>query len=65
MPTAIVKISDEANTVINIIKAKHNLKDKSQTINRIIEEYGKALLEPHLKPAFKKQSFAKKYEIDF
>ncbi|MDK2791106.1 MAG: hypothetical protein PWP15_1626 [Methanothermococcus sp.] len=52
MVKAIVNISDENNQVINIIKAKYNLKDKSEAINKIIEEYAEILLEPELKPDY-------------
>jgi len=52
MPTAIVKISDEANHVINVVKAKYDLKDKSEAINKMAEEYENEVLEPELKPEF-------------
>ena len=37
MVKAIVDIDEKANRVINIVKAKENLKDKSDAINLIIE----------------------------
>ena len=52
MVKAIINISDENNQIINIIKAKYNLKDKSEAINKIIEEYAEILLEPELKPDY-------------
>ncbi|WP_292460999.1 DUF2683 family protein [Methanothermococcus sp.] len=52
MVKAIVNISDENNQIINIIKAKYNLKDKNEAINKIIEEYAELLLEPELKPDY-------------
>ncbi|MBN2067225.1 MAG: DUF2683 family protein [Candidatus Diapherotrites archaeon] len=52
MPTAIVKIDEDANKVINIVKAKYGLKDKSQAINKMAEEYGQELLEPELRPEY-------------
>jgi len=55
MVKAIVDISNEANRTINIIKAKENLKDKSDAINIIIESYGKEMLEPELRPEFIKE----------
>ena len=55
MPKAMVQISDEANRILNIIKAKYALKDKSQAINRMAEEYGKVLLEPQLRPEYVKK----------
>lgn len=55
MVKAIVNIDEKANRVINIVKAKENLRDKSDAINIIIEAYGKELLEPELRPEFIKE----------
>jgi len=53
--TAIVKLTDTANIVVNIVKAKYDLKDKSEALNKLIEEYSTELLEPELKPEFIKR----------
>ncbi len=55
MVKAIVDIDERANRVINIVKAKENLRDKSDAINMIIELYGKEMLEPELRPEFIKE----------
>lgn len=52
MPIAIVKLDEEANQVINIIKAKYGLKDKSEAINKMAEEYEHEVLEPELRPEY-------------
>jgi len=52
MVKAIITISDEANRIFNIVKAKHGLRDKSEAINLIAEQYGEELLEPELRPEF-------------
>lgn len=52
MPTAIVKLNEKANRVINIVKAKYGLKRKSEAINRMAKEYEEILLEPELKPGY-------------
>ena len=52
MVQAIVNINDEANRVLNIVKAKHGLRTKSEAINIVVNEYGKSLLEPELRPEF-------------
>jgi len=52
MVKAIVNIDEDANRILNIVKAKENLKDKSDTINLILNIYGKEMLEPELKPEF-------------
>jgi hypothetical protein len=55
MVKAIINIDERANRVINIVKAKENLRDKSDAINLIIEAYGKEILEPELRPEFIKE----------
>ena len=50
--TAIVTLSDEANRIVNIVKAKYGLKDKSQALNKMIQEYEKEVLEPELRPEY-------------
>jgi len=55
MVKAIVDIKDDANRILNIVKAKENLKDKSDAINLVISIYGKEMLEPELRPEFIKE----------
>lgn len=50
-----VQISEKANRILNIIKAKYSLKDKSQAINKMAEEFGEVLLEPQLRPEYIKK----------
>ena len=52
MVQAIINIEDNANRVLNIIKAKFGLKDKSQAINLMAEQYEKLVLEPELRPEY-------------
>ena len=52
MVKAIININDRANRVLNIVKAKHGLKNKSEAINKVVNEYGRSLLEPELRPEF-------------
>jgi glutathione synthase/RimK-type ligase-like ATP-grasp enzyme len=52
MVNAMINISEKTNHILNIVKAKHNLKDKSAAIDFIVMEYGDSLLEPNLKPEF-------------
>lgn len=47
-----VKISDNANQILNIVKARYNLKDKSEAIERVVLNYGENLLELELRPEF-------------
>ena len=49
---AMIQISSEANQILNIVKAKYALKDKSHAIEKVILEYGEEFLEPQLRPEF-------------
>ena len=55
MVQAIINISERTNRVINIVKAKHGLKDKSEAINVMAEEYEESVMEPELRPEFIKK----------
>ena len=52
MVQAMINISEDANQILNIVKAKHNLKDKSQAIEKVVLGYGGDFLEPDLRPEF-------------
>ena len=52
MTQALIQLSKEANTVLNIVKAKQNLKDKSAAVEAIIEHYIECKGEPDLKEEF-------------
>lgn len=62
MVKAIVNINERANRVLNIVKAKHGLKTKSEAINIVVNEYGKSLLEPELRPEFVEKINARQKE---
>ncbi len=47
-----INITEEANRVLNILKAKYGLKDKSEAINLVVKEYEQEFLEPELRPEF-------------
>lgn len=52
MVQAMVNISNDANQILNIVKAKFGLKDKSEAINMMAEQYEQELLEPRLRPEY-------------
>lgn len=52
MVQAIINIEDETNRVLNIVKAKFGLKDKSEAINMMAEQYEHEILEPQLRPEY-------------
>ncbi len=47
-----IDISEKSNRVLNIIKAKHGLKDKSEAIDLVVKEYEENVLEPELRPEY-------------
>ena len=52
MVKALVNLNEYGDRILNIIKGKFGLKNKSEAINLIIEKYGEEFLEPELKPEF-------------
>ena len=52
MVQAIIKIEEQTNRVLNIVKAKFGLKDKSEAIDRMAQQYEEMILEPELKPEY-------------
>ena len=55
MVQSISKLEEHANKVLNIIKAKFGLKDKSEAVNLVVEEYEHYFLEPELRTDYKKK----------
>ncbi len=56
MVQAIINIGGYEDRVLNIIKGKFGLKNKSDAVNFIICKYEEELLEPELKPEYIKKS---------
>jgi hypothetical protein len=56
MVQAIINISDHTNRILNIVKAKYGLNDKSQAINVLAEEYEEEMMEPDLRPNYIKKA---------
>jgi len=52
MVQAIIDIDEHTNQILNIVKAKFGLKDKSQAIDMMAEQYEEEVLEPELKPEY-------------
>ena len=55
MVQAFIDINERTNRVINILKAKYGLKDKSQAINLMAQHYEQEILEPELRPEYVKK----------
>ena len=77
MTQALIKLNENINRVLNMVKAKYELKDKSETIEFIVKKYIEYENEPELLPEFiekinkiKKEKsirvddFAKRYGLD-
>lgn len=56
MVQAIINIKENTNRVLNILKAKYGLKDKSQAIDIMAKEYEQEILEPELRPEYIKKA---------
>ncbi|MBI5553414.1 MAG: DUF2683 family protein [Candidatus Diapherotrites archaeon] len=52
MPVAIVRLKERTNRVINVVKAKYGLRDKSSAIDKLAEGYEEEVLEPPLRPEY-------------
>ncbi len=55
MVQAVINIDERTNRILNIVKAKYGLKDKSQTIDLVVSRYEENFLEPELRPEFVKK----------
>ena len=52
MVQALVKLDDNTNRVLNVVKAKFALKDKSEAIEFVVSKYVEYENEPELRPEF-------------
>ena len=52
MVQAVLKLSEHANRVLNVVKAKYGFRDKSEAIEQVTMEYEEEILEPELRPEF-------------
>jgi hypothetical protein len=52
MVKAIISITDQTNRILNIIKAEYGLKDKSQAIDRMAEDYEDLVFEPTIQASY-------------
>ncbi|MFH1591612.1 MAG: DUF2683 family protein [archaeon] len=77
MVQALIELDNNTNRVLNIIKAKYDLKDKSEAIAFVVGEYIESEDEPELRPEFIKEmkkiqkqksirvdNFAKRYGLE-
>jgi hypothetical protein len=52
MPKAVVDLSEHANRVVNVVKARDGLRGKSEALESIVAAYEERILEPALRPGF-------------
>ena len=52
MVNALIKINEDTNRVLNIVKAKYDLKDKGEAINVVVKKFIDIEGEPDLRPEF-------------
>ena len=52
MVQALIELDENTNRVLNIVKAKYDLKDKGKAIEFVVSEYIEYENEPELKPEF-------------
>jgi len=55
MVDARVSLNKYSNTVLNVIKAKYDLKDKSAALNKFIDYYGENEVEKEVKDSYIKK----------
>lgn len=58
MIDARVKLKPYTNRVLSVVKAKYELKDKSDALNRFVELYGPEEVEPEVKDSYVKKILA-------
>jgi hypothetical protein len=52
MVKSLIDLTERESRIINIVKAKYGLKDKSQALSIILKRYEECELEPQLRPEF-------------
>ena len=52
MVQALVKLDENTNRVLNIVKAKYGLKDKGEAIQILVERYIEEENKPELRPEY-------------
>ena len=55
MVQALIEIDENTNRVLNIVKAKYDLKDKGQAVQLVVKKYIAEEKEPELRPEFIKK----------
>ena len=62
MVQAVINFNEHENRIINIVKGKFGLRNKSEAIEYIINEFEKEYLEPELRPEYVEQQTERQKE---
>ncbi len=67
MVQAIINLSENEARVLNIVKGKFGLKNKSEAVSLVIDKFEEQILEPELRPEYaeKLQKLEKEKGIPF
>lgn len=55
MISALIKLDENTNRVLNVVKAKYGFKDKGEAVEFVVSKYIDGEAEPELKPEFIKK----------
>lgn len=60
----IIKLSERENRIVNIIKAKHGMKNKNQALGFIIQTFAKQFLPESLQPIEKPKRSSERKQVE-
>jgi len=52
MPKSVVDLSEHANRIVNVVKARDGLRGKNEAIEAIVAAHEERILDPALRPKF-------------
>lgn len=52
MVQSIIDVNEREDRVLNIVKAQHGFKNKSQAVEFVLKIYSESFLEPELRPKY-------------
>lgn len=52
MVQAIIDLNADANRILNIVKARHSFRNKSDAVGFVLNEYAEISAQPDLRPEF-------------
>ena len=55
MVQAVIHLGAYEDRLLTVVRGKFGLKNKSDAVNFVISKYGEELLEPELRPEYKKE----------